>query len=125
MKLCVFGAGAIGGFVAAKLAQVPGLQVSVVARGAHLDAIRERGLRVVSPAGDLVARVQATDDARTLGPQDCVFIALKQHQVAAALPLFEQTLALRKETIGREHPDTLLSMHNLAAADRSTSTHRY
>ncbi|MFO1273454.1 MAG: 2-dehydropantoate 2-reductase [Rubrivivax sp.] len=92
MKLCVFGAGAIGGFVAAKLAQVPGLQVSVVARGAHLDAIRERGLRVVSPAGDLVARVQATDDARTLGPQDCVFIALKQHQVAAALPALASLL---------------------------------
>ncbi len=92
MKLCVFGAGAIGGFVAAKLAQVPGLEVSVVARGAHLAAIRERGLRVVSPQGDLVARVHATEDARTLGPQDVVFIALKQHQVAAALPALASLL---------------------------------
>lgn len=86
MKLCVFGAGAIGGFVAARLAQVPGLAVSVVARGAHLAAIRERGLRVQSPQGEIVARVPATDDPQALGPQDLVFIALKQHQVPAALP---------------------------------------
>lgn len=86
MRLCVFGAGAIGGFVAARLAQVPGLEVSVVARGAQLAAIRERGLVVQSPAGTCHARVAATDRAADLGPQDCVFIALKQHQVATALP---------------------------------------
>ncbi|HMO47785.1 MAG TPA: 2-dehydropantoate 2-reductase [Rubrivivax sp.] len=86
MKVCVFGAGAIGGFVAAHLAQVSGLQVSVVARGAHLQAIREHGLRLRSPQGERVARPHATDHAAELGPQDVVFIALKQHQVAAALP---------------------------------------
>lgn len=92
MKLCVFGAGAIGGFVAARLAQVPGLDVSVVARGAHLDAIRSRGLRVSSPQGDLQVCVAATDDPACLGPQDIVFIALKQHQVAAALPGLQSLL---------------------------------
>ena len=86
MKICVFGAGAIGGFVAARLSTVPGLAVSVVARGAHLEAIRRHGLRLRSPAGETTARVAATDDPRTLGAQDLVFIALKQHQVAAALP---------------------------------------
>lgn len=85
MKICIFGAGAIGGFVATHLAQVPGLTVSVVARGAHLAAIRERGLRVVTPQGEKSARVQATDRPADLGPQDVVFIALKQHQVASAL----------------------------------------
>ena len=85
MKICIFGAGAIGGFVATHLAQVPGLDVSVVARGAHLAAIRERGLRVVTPQGETAARVAATDRPADLGPQDVVFIALKQHQVAPAL----------------------------------------
>lgn len=86
MRICIFGAGAIGGFVAAHLAQLHELEVSVVARGEHLSAIRERGLRVVSPAGELCARVQATDQPATLGPQDIVFIALKQHQLTGALP---------------------------------------
>lgn len=86
MKICVFGAGAIGGFVAAHLARVPGLEVSVVARGAQLDAIRSRGLVVRSPGGELQSRVAATDRAGDLGPQDLVFIALKQHQVSPALP---------------------------------------
>jgi len=86
LRVCIFGAGAIGGFVAAHLARVGGLEVSVVARGAHLAAIRARGLRVVSPKGELQARVRASDRAEALGPQDVVFIALKQHQVAAALP---------------------------------------
>ena len=72
MRICIFGAGAIGGFVAAHLAQLHELEVSVVARGEHLSAIRERGLRVVSPAGELCARVQATDQPATLGPQDIV-----------------------------------------------------
>lgn len=86
MKVCVFGAGAIGGFVAAHLASVDGVEVSVVARGAHLAAIREHGLRVVTPAGERTARVAATERAQDLGPQDVVFIALKQHQLTAALP---------------------------------------
>ncbi len=86
MRICIFGAGAMGGFVAARLAQVPGLSVSVVARGEQLAAIRANGLRVESPAGDVQARVTATDRAEELGPQDAVFIALKQHQVTSALP---------------------------------------
>ena len=55
MRLCIFGAGAIGGFVAAHLAQVDGLEISVVARGAHLAAIRARRLHVRSPQGEIVA----------------------------------------------------------------------
>ncbi len=86
MKICVFGAGAIGGFVAARLAQVPGLQVSVVARGAHLQAIQARGLLLHTPQRDWLAPVVATDNPAQLGVQDIVFIALKQHQLPAALP---------------------------------------
>jgi 2-dehydropantoate 2-reductase len=86
MKICVFGAGAIGGFLAARLAQVKNVEVSVVARGEHLDAIRDKGLRLVSPDGELHCLVNATDDPSMLGPQDYVFIALKAHQVVPALP---------------------------------------
>ena len=86
MKICVFGAGATGGLVAVRLAQVSGLAISVVARGAQLAAMREHGLRLHSPAGELQSRVQATNRAEELGVQDVVFIALKQHQVSAALP---------------------------------------
>lgn len=92
MRICIFGAGAIGGFVAAHLAQVDGVEVSVVARGAHLAAIREHGLRVHSPKGELAARVRATDRAEDLGPQDIVFIALKQHQLPPALPALASLL---------------------------------
>lgn len=85
MKICVFGAGAIGGYLAVHLAQVDGVEVSVVARGEHLAAIRKDGLRLVSPRGELQARVRATDRPEELGPQDVVVLALKSHQVAPAL----------------------------------------
>jgi 2-dehydropantoate 2-reductase len=92
MKICVYGAGAIGGFVAAKLALVEGLDVSVVARGQHLDAIRSRGLRIVTPTGETAVHVTATDKPAELGTQDYVFIALKQHQLTGALDGIAQLL---------------------------------
>lgn len=85
MKFCIFGAGAIGGYIAAHLAQVEGVDVSVVARGDHLAAIADRGLRLESPRWLLQARVRASDRPVDLGPQDVVFVALKSHQVAPAL----------------------------------------
>jgi 2-dehydropantoate 2-reductase len=85
MKICVFGAGAIGGYFAAQLAQVSGLEVSVVARGEHLAAIKENGLRLDSPKGVLRASIPATDRPVELGRQDVVFVALKSHQIDAAL----------------------------------------
>ena len=85
MKICVVGAGAIGGFMAVRLAQA-GHDVSVIARGPHLAAIRARGLRLVeaereSVAGDLTA----TDRIRDLGAHDLVLLALKAHQIAAVV----------------------------------------
>jgi 2-dehydropantoate 2-reductase len=88
MKLCVFGAGAIGGYLATHLAQVDGVEVSVVARGEHLAAIRRNGLAVESPRGTLRARVQATDNPPPLGAQGVVIYAhvamLVMHDVIAA-----------------------------------------
>jgi 2-dehydropantoate 2-reductase len=76
MKVCVFGAGAIGGHVATRLAN-GGAEVSIVARGAHLAAIRRNGLRLIAPDGEHLVRVAATDDPRDLGPQDAVLVTLK------------------------------------------------
>ncbi|MFQ5564751.1 MAG: 2-dehydropantoate 2-reductase [Paracoccaceae bacterium] len=80
MKICVFGAGAIGGYIAAGLAQVPGVEVSVIARGAHLAAIRERGLTLIRDDGEITVRVRASDDPARIGPVDVVFNCLKAHQ---------------------------------------------
>ena len=88
MKICIYGAGAVGGLVAGRLAQA-GHEVSVVARGAHLTAIREHGLRIRTPDGKLVTvKLQASDKAAELGPQDYVFVAVKGQslpEVAAAI----------------------------------------
>jgi len=80
MKICVYGAGAIGGYLAAELSSVPGLKVSAIARGPHLAAIRERGLKLLIGGEERNARFAATDDPAELGPQDVVVIALKAHQ---------------------------------------------
>ena len=85
MKICIFGAGAIGGYLATHLARAAGVELSVVARGAQLAAIRANGLAIERPGGSLRARVRATDDPRELGPQDVVILTLKQHQLPAVL----------------------------------------
>jgi 2-dehydropantoate 2-reductase len=76
MKLCIFGPGAVGGLIAARLAQT-GHDVSVVARGAHLTAIRRDGLRVLSNGKQSVARVSAESDPARLGEQEYVIVTVK------------------------------------------------
>jgi 2-dehydropantoate 2-reductase len=91
MKVCVFGAGAIGGYLAVRLAN-SGVDVSVVARGPNLAAIREKGLRLRIDGREEVAKVTATADANDLGPQDYVLTTLKAHSlppiVSQMTPLF-------------------------------------
>ena len=86
MKVCVFGAGAIGGYVAAKLAAAGGAEVSCVARGPHLAAMKKNGLILRSEGQTLVTHPRCTDDAKELGPQDYVLIAVKAHSLPAAAP---------------------------------------
>src|SRR3954463_2011079 len=76
MKVCIFGAGAVGGHIAAKLA-AGGNEGSVVARGAHLGAMRERGIKLLHGDRTIAARVRAAASAQELGPQDAVFVTLK------------------------------------------------
>lgn len=81
----MFGAGAIGGLVGARLAQ-NGVDVSLIARGPHLAAMRERGLRCsgIDPDDDFTVQLPATDDPAELGVQDVVFVGLKAHSAAEA-----------------------------------------
>jgi len=85
MRIAVFGAGAIGGYVAAKLAGAGRVDLSVVARGAHLEAIRRDGLRLIEDGRESLHPVGATTDAGELGTQDYVVLALKAHSLGRAL----------------------------------------
>ncbi len=86
MRICVVGAGAIGGVIASGLAlKAAGVDTSVLARGATLAAIRSRGLRVQAPGGTVTATVTATDDAAGLGEQDVVIVAVKAQSLPAAV----------------------------------------
>jgi 2-dehydropantoate 2-reductase len=90
MKICVVGAGAIGGLLAAKLAHA-GEDVAVIARGPHLAAIRANGLNLIEADGqgaskEIVAKVAATDKITEAGAQDLVVLGMKAHQVAAVVP---------------------------------------
>jgi 2-dehydropantoate 2-reductase len=80
MKICIYGAGAVGGVIAGRLAAT-GHEVSVVARGAHLTAIREHGLRIrnVATGESSVARLRAESDPASLEVQDYVIVTVKGH----------------------------------------------
>ena len=103
MKVCIYGAGAIGGHIGGHLARA-GVDVSLIARGPHLAAMQRNGIRVVTAAEDFTQPVRATDDASELGPQDYVFITLKSHQVDGALdamaPLLGPDTAVIPPTTG-------------------------
>lgn len=84
MRIAVFGAGGVGGYFGGRLAQA-GHDVAFVARGAHLRAMRERGLAVESPAGDFVVDpVRATDRPEEIGPVEAVLVCVKAWQVPEA-----------------------------------------
>ena len=83
MKICIVGAGAIGGLLGARLAAA-GENVTLIARGAHLEAIRARGLEVTMNDGAVVHApdIVATSDMNECGPQDLVILGVKAHQIA-------------------------------------------
>ncbi|MFE5614526.1 2-dehydropantoate 2-reductase [Streptomyces sp. NPDC056470] len=91
MKVAVLGAGAIGAYVGAALDRA-GADVHLIARGPHLAAMRQHGVRVESPRGDFTARVHATADPADVGPVDFVFLGLKANAYAACGPLIAPLL---------------------------------
>lgn len=82
MKICVYGAGAIGGYMGAKLA-LAGFELTLIARGPHLAAMKKNGLKLISEGKTSVVHPRCTDDAREAGPQDFVILAVKAHGLAA------------------------------------------
>lgn len=102
MRICVYGAGAIGGNFATRLAAA-GNEVSVVVRGAHLAAIRADGLTLQSGDKTVVAKVEASDNAADLGPKDAVLVTLKssgQRMLPDAIgPLLRAPLAFARKAV--------------------------
>jgi 2-dehydropantoate 2-reductase len=91
MKVCIYGAGAIGGYLGVQLAHA-GADVSLVARGAHLAAMRKDGLKLLIDDEERIARPRCTDDPSELGPQDYVIVTLKAHQVSDVLEAMQPLL---------------------------------
>jgi 2-dehydropantoate 2-reductase len=92
VKFAVLGAGAIGGYVGAALAR-GGADVTLIARGLHLQAMQEHGVRVLSPRGNFDARPAATGDLAAIGGADVVFVALKAYSLTEVAPRIGPLLA--------------------------------
>ena len=89
MRFAILGSGAVGGYFGAKLAR-SGQEVTFVARGAHLEAIRQRGLEVKSARlGDFIVQAPAESDTSRIGPVDAVLVAVKAYDNRTALPMLE------------------------------------
>jgi 2-dehydropantoate 2-reductase len=97
VKLAVYGTGGVGGYFGGRLA-VGGVDVHLIARGTHLEALRDHGLRVTSTRGDFLVELPATDDASDVGPCDYVLFGVKSFDNEAAArrlrPLLEQQTAV-------------------------------
>ena len=98
MKIVIAGAGAIGGYIGARLTRA-GANVVLFARGPHLRAMQERGLRVISPDGDFEVKPEVSGDLATIGRADVVFLGVKAHSLTGLSPqlhplLGEETLVV-------------------------------
>jgi len=82
MRICIYGAGAVGGHLAARLAAA-GEEVSVLARGAQLAAVREKGIILLHGAERITGKVRAAEDPASLGPQDVVIVTLKANALSS------------------------------------------
>jgi 2-dehydropantoate 2-reductase len=92
VRFAVLGAGAIGAYVGAALSR-GGADVTLIARGAHLEAMRTGGVRVLSPRGDFSAQPHATDDLAAVADADVVFVALKAYSLTGIAPRLGSLLA--------------------------------
>jgi len=91
VRICIYGAGAIGGYLGVQLS-LAGEDVSLVARGPHLEAMKSNGLRLRIGEEERVARPICTDDPSTLGPQDYVLVTLKAHSVPSVVDAMQPLL---------------------------------
>ena len=112
MRIAVYGAGSVGGYFGGRLAQA-GSDVHLIARGPHLAALREHGLRVRSVQGDFTVRVPATDDPARIGPCHYVLFCVKSFDTEAAAarlgPLLHQDTAVVSLQNGVDNEDKLVA----------------
>ena len=85
MKIAIIGAGAIGGYIGARLSRA-GADVVLFARGPHLRAMQDRGLRVISPDGNFDVKPSVTSDLAAVGTSDVVFLGVKAHSLTTLAP---------------------------------------
>lgn len=93
MKICIFGAGAIGGYMAAQLALAEAAEITCIARGPHLAAMRTNGLKLRIGGEEKTVQINCTDDPKEVGPQDYVVVTLKAHSAAAVADQMTPLLA--------------------------------
>jgi 2-dehydropantoate 2-reductase len=117
MRIAVLGAGAIGAYVGAALAR-GGAEVHLIARGAHMEAMRRDGVRVTSPRGDFGARPHVTDDPTEVGAVDVVFLGLKAHAYAAAGGLLAPLLGPRTPVVAAQNGIPWWYFHGLPGPHR-------
>ena len=98
MKICIYGAGAIGGYIGVQLARAKA-DVSLVARGAHLAAMRERGLKLLTDNKEYLVRPRCTDSPAELGPQDFVIICLKAHSITGVIDAMKPLIGPRTRIV--------------------------
>jgi 2-dehydropantoate 2-reductase len=113
MRFAIVGSGAVGGYFGARLAQA-GADVTFVARGAHLAAIRERGLSIKSPLGDFIVTARAEEDPARVPPVDVALYAVKAYSNAEAVPLLKAIV--RDQAIALTLQNGVDSVDELAAA---------
>ncbi|MEO5898315.1 MAG: 2-dehydropantoate 2-reductase [Vicinamibacterales bacterium] len=119
MKIAILGSGAVGGYYGAKLAHA-GHEVTFIARGAHLEAIRRNGLSIKSPAlGDFVATGRAEEDTRGVGAVDLVIVGVKAYDNPTALPMITPMLGDRTTVLTLQNGvDSVNEVAEIAGEDR-------
>src|SRR5258706_855098 len=98
MRMCIPGPAASGGYVGVKLARA-GADVSLVARGPHLAAMRENGLKLLIGDEERVVRPRCTDNPAELGPQDFVIVCLKAHSITGVIEAMQPLLGPRTRIV--------------------------
>jgi 2-dehydropantoate 2-reductase len=113
MRFAIVGSGAVGGYYGAKLAQA-GHDVTFVARGAHLAAMRARGLAIKSPLGDFAVKARAEDDPANVPPVDVAVFAVKAYSNRDALPMLKAIV--RDQAVALTLQNGVDSVDEVAAA---------
>ncbi|MES1245085.1 MAG: ketopantoate reductase family protein [Acidobacteriota bacterium] len=109
MRIAVLGAGGVGGYFGGALARA-GHDVALLARGAHLDAVREKGLEIRTPEGAFTVRVAAESEAEALGPVDLALVAVKTYSLAE--------IASAAAVLARQGADVVPLLNGVDAAER-------